>query len=188
MCTSRKREVFRRAGKPVPWFSHGGPVELLDCGLASNYCSCFLELGQELVFLQFFSRTSCLLRVCALFHHSLPFFSLLLVHVCRLKHLQERDRIFSPLSVSVGLGQRWCVGPGAAQEVYPAHVWSVNSREGKSGWLWQLWGAQVEWGTAMWCAWFPGSVWSAVVTTPGTWSQPATHCFVWEVLQVPVLT
>lgn len=66
------------------------------------------------------------------------FFSLLLVHVCRLKHLQERDRISSPLSVSVGLGQSWRVGPGAVQEVYPAHVWSVNSREVKSGWLWQL--------------------------------------------------
>lgn len=74
-CASRKREVFRRAGKPVPWFSHAGPVELLDTmALHQNYCSCFLELGRELVFLQFFSRTSCLLRVCALFHHSLLFF------------------------------------------------------------------------------------------------------------------
>lgn len=95
-------------------------------------CSCFLELRQVLVFLQFFSPTSFLLKVCALFHHSLLFFSHLLVYVSRVNHLQEGDHVSSPVPVSVGLGQRWHLAPGAVQEVYHARVWSRVLGKGRA--------------------------------------------------------
>ena len=49
----------------------------------------------------------------------------------------------STFSLSIQLGKKLCIGHGAVQEVYSVHVGSVNSQEGKNGWVRQLQGAQV---------------------------------------------
>lgn len=133
MCSSRKREMFSRAGKPLPWFSLAGAVDLLETvALHQNCCSCSLEMGVGgEAGLSAVSQPDmlCLTSLCTFSPFS-ALFSHLLAHVCGVKHPQERGHIPSPVRVGRAGSQAVCGSWGGAGSLPRTRV-GRNSREGK---------------------------------------------------------